>query len=64
MTRRVAILALPQVVNQGLQQFDQWNELSEAWNPFADKMNHGVLDMKQWKRVVKVIEKIEGCKCK
>jgi hypothetical protein len=57
------ILALPQLLAQGLQS-DVWTELKDVWNPFAEKMNKGVLDLKQWKKVVREVDKIEGRNCK
>lgn len=61
MTRRALVLAVPQVA---LRQFDQWDELQRAWNPFAEKLNNGVLDLKQWQKVVTVVMKIDGRRCK
>jgi hypothetical protein len=54
--RRALLLALPQLVAPAP---DQWDELRKVWNPFAEKMNRGVLDLKAWKRVVAAVEKIE-----
>ena len=63
MTRRVIVLALPQAVQQAFEQ-DQWAELAQVWNPFAQQMNRGVLDLKQWKKVTAVVRKIDGERCK
>ena len=61
MTRRaVLIAAAPQLLRS---QPDQWHELADVWNPFAEKLNQGVLDLKMWKRVVRQVERIEGKSC-
>lgn len=64
MTRRCLVLALPQVIQQAIQPYDQFRELEKVWNPFAERLNQGVLDLKQWKRVVDVVNRIDGRKCK
>lgn len=61
MRRRELILAIPQAI---LRQPDQWDELAQAWNPFAEHMNRGVLDVKLWRKVVAAVDHIEARKCK
>lgn len=61
MKRRTLLLALPQLLAQ---QWDPWRELAAVWNPFAEKLNAGVLDLKLWRKVVKQVERIEGRACK
>lgn len=63
MKRRDLILAVPQAVIPQ-PRGDQWDELQVVWNPFAEKMNRGVLDAKLWKRVVAQVDRIEGRKCR
>jgi len=63
-TRRVAVLALPQLIAQSAQQWDQWHALEAVWNPFAEKLNRGVLDVQLWHKVVVAIVKIDGRECK
>jgi hypothetical protein len=41
---------------------DPWTRLAYFWNPFADRLNHGVLDLKAWKRFVQEVDRIEGRK--
>ena len=60
MLRRTLILALPQLLPMP----DPWKDLGEAWNPFAEQMNKGVLDVKLWKKVLRAIDRIEGRNCK
>jgi hypothetical protein len=55
------MLAVPQVVADPL---DQWQQLAAVWNPFAEKLNGGVLDLKAWKKVVQAVERIQGAKCR
>ena len=45
-------------------QQDQWQDLARVWNPFAEKMNRGVFDLKLWQKVVKQVERIEGKGCR
>ena len=60
MTRRVLILAVPQTI---VGQADPFDELAKVWNPFAQKRNAGVLDLKLWKKVVAQVDRIEGRNC-
>ena len=61
-SRRVLILAIPAAVLG--QSPDPWKQLADVWNPFADKINHGVVDLKLWKKVLAAIDQIEGRHCK
>lgn len=72
-SRRALLFALPAIAAgqitqpQGIvqpQASDPWQELASAWNPFAEKLNKGVCDLKQWKKVVQAVERIEGRNCK
>lgn len=61
-TRRSLIAALaiaPQLRAQSIDQL-QWRELADVWNPFAEKLNSGVFDLKLWKKVLQKIHSIEG----
>ena len=58
MSRRVLILAIPAAALG--QSPDLWKQLADVWNPFAEKINHGVVDLKLWKKVVAAIDRIEG----
>lgn len=61
-TRRTMLLAMPQVVaDSGL---DPWQQLAQAWNPFAEAMNKGVVDLAKWKKVVRAVERIQGASCR
>ena len=62
MTRRTLILAIPQALSQGIS--DPWRDLAEVWNPFAEQINKGILDLKQWKKVLRAVDRIEGRTCK
>ncbi len=44
--------------------FDQWNMLAAVWNPFAEGVNKGAPNLKQWRKVVEEVYRIERCKCK
>lgn len=45
-------LAIPQA-------YDPWRDFAEIWNPFADKINHGVFDAKAWPKVRDAFHRIE-----
>jgi hypothetical protein len=60
MNRRTLLLAIPQAFAQ--QPPDQWETLRNVWNPFAEKLNGGVLDLKLWRKVVAQVNRIEGRK--
>lgn len=62
MTRRTLILAIPQLL--AAQQDDPWKRLEDVWNPFALKMNKGIVDLAQWKKIVREVEKIQGATCR
>jgi hypothetical protein len=55
-----------QVAPDNTQRLEQlkWQELADAWNPFASKMNNGVFDVKLWAKVVKSVNAIDGKGCK
>lgn len=61
MTRRALLLAVPQVV---LRQQDDWVDFQKLWNPFAEKLNAGVLDAKLLEKVVREINRIAGKTCR
>ncbi len=61
MKRRTLLLAVPQVL---LDPRDPWRGLVEVWNPFAERMNAGVVDLKCWRKVVAEVDRIEGRKSK
>jgi hypothetical protein len=41
---------------------DPWQQLASVWNPFAEKLKHGVVDVKLWKKVVAQVDRIEDRK--
>lgn len=43
---------------------DPWQRLAEAWNPFAEKLNKGLVDLAKWKQVVRAVERIQGVSCR
>ena len=59
-SRRTLILAVPQILDPS----DPWQRLAAVWNPFAEKINQGVVDLKMWKKVVAAVDRIEDRKCK
>jgi hypothetical protein len=68
LVRAAVLLALALIAASGFAQapetYDPWNRLQEVWNPFAQKLNKGELDVKQWHKVVSAVEAIDGRKCK
>jgi len=60
MMRRTLILAAPQAALAQRLVDDQWDELARAWNPFAEKLNKGIVDVKLWRKVISVVNRIEG----
>ena len=61
MTRRAVILALPQAA---FKRQDDWTDLQKLWNPFAEKLNAGVVDLKQFEKVVRQMNRMAGKTCR
>lgn len=61
MMRRTLLLAIPQVL---LAQDGPWQQLAQVWNPFAEQLNKGVLDLKLWKHVLVAIDRVDGRHCR
>lgn len=42
-----------------------WEQFRAVWNPFAERMNQGVFEVKMWEKVREKFHKVEGVKtCK
>ena len=69
MNRRTALVLLTLPVGpllrihaaQVVQVGDQWEKLAEAWNPWATKLNAGVMDLKLLGRVKKALRDCGMC---
>ncbi len=61
MTRRTLLIA-PILLAQDA--YDPWGDLARVWNPFAAKLNAGVVDLAAWKKVIRQIERIQGAACR
>jgi len=41
---------------------DDWYSLQQSWNPFCEKLNAGIFDVKLWEKVKKDLRALGVCK--
>ena len=43
------------------QDYDGWQEVAKAWNPFSEKLNSGVFDIRLWRSARKALQHVGVC---
>ena len=69
MTRRTILLTglglvayqKPLYPNLSDQDYDAWQDVEGAWNPFVAKLNAGVFDLKLWRSAKRALQRVGVC---